>query len=620
MRIALVTPFAWSQPHDVNEHVDGLARELRHRGHFVTILAPSNRARDLAAGRRALLESFEQPPELIAIGPAVPISRRSRMGVPVGVRASLSLALARGRFDVVHGFEPGLPSLSYLALRDSAALTVATFFSAERLGYPPGRAQRERLLARVDALLATSEEVADAANVRFPGRYELVPHGIDPELFAPPAAEGGVFRPGGGGSAAGASRLEKKQLVVMEWRQTERPLLRALIRELAQQPDWELVLLRTRIPASRPGVSPRLRGRMRVRTARTGVARAELFRGASIFVPAAEGLPRLVAEARAAGVAIAAPPGRAEQPELAAAETARMIEDEAFRARRATESLAGAQSQTAEALADRVEEVYEQVASRRRSHTTRPTPGAAEGGPTSGPDAGGSAAGVSSRRERDWIVADLHLHTSWSHDCSIDVGELLDHAEAQGLGAIAVTDHNVFGGAQEAVERARGRGLVVIPGEEVKTADQGEVIGLFLREEIPRGMSFGETVAAIRAQGGLVYLPHPFDRMHAIPEPATLHRHLAEIDVFEVYNARLLFETYNDEALRFARKYNLTPGAGSDAHVLAGVGTGVVRMRRFSGPEEFLVSLHDAEVLRRPKSLVYLQGLKWVAQAKERVR
>jgi len=576
VRIALVTPFAWSQPHDVNEHVAGLARELRRRGNSVTVLAPSNRARDLAAGRRALLGDFDEPPELIAIGPAVRISRRSRMGVPVGVRASLSLALARGKFDVVHGFEPGLPSLSYLALRDSAALTVATFFSPERLGYPPGRAQRERLLARLDALLATSDEVAEAAAVRFPGRYELVPQGIDPELFAP---------------------AKKRPLVVMEWRQTERPLLRALVRELAQQPGWELVLLRTRVPASRPAVSPRLRGRMRVRTARTGAMRADLLRAASIFVPAAEGLRRLVAEAETAGIAIAAPPGRAEQPELAAAETARMIEDDAFRARRAAESLAAGRSQTAEALADRVEEVYERVSSRRRGPATRPP-----------------------LQERDWIVADLHLHTSWSHDCSIGVDELLDDAEAKGLGAIAVTDHNVFGGAQEAVERARGRRLVVIPGEEVKTADQGEVIGLFLREEIPRGMSFGETVAAIRAQGGLVYLPHPFDRMHAIPEPATLHRHLAEVDVFEVYNARLLFEAYNDEALRFARKYNLTPGAGSDAHVLAGVGTGVVRMRRFRGPEEFLVSLHDAEVLRRPKSLVYLQGLKWVAQAKERVR
>src|SRR6185503_19960079 len=255
---------------------------------------------------------------------------------------------------------------------------------------PPGRAQRERLLARVDALLATSEEVAEAAAVRFPGRYELVPHGIDSELFAP---------------------AKKKQLVVMEWRQTERPLLRALVRELAQQAGWELVLLRTRVPASRPAVSPRLRGRMRVRTARTGAARAELLRAASIFVPAAEGLRRLVAEAQTAGVAIAAPPGRAEQPELAAAETAMMIEDEAFRGRRAAESL-----ETAEALADRVEEVYERVASRRRSHTTRPP-----------------------FDERDWVVADLHLHTSWSHDCSIGVEELLDDAEAKGLGAIAVT-------------------------------------------------------------------------------------------------------------------------------------------------------------------------------------
>jgi len=178
----------------------------------------------------------------------------------------------------------------------------------------------------------------------------------------------------------------------------------------------------------------------------------------------------------------------------------------------------------------------------------------------------------------------------------------------------------VFGGALEAAELTHDRRLIVIPGEEVKTDGQGEVIGLFLEDEIPRGMSFGETVAAIRDQGGLVYVPHPFDRMHTVPDAATLHRHLAEIDVFEVFNARLLFEAANEEALRFARKYNLTMGAGSDAHVLPGVGTGALRMRAFDGPEEFLLSLRSAEVLRRPKSLLYLQGLKWVAQAKERVR
>ncbi|MFY9578709.1 MAG: PHP-associated domain-containing protein, partial [Gaiellaceae bacterium] len=223
-------------------------------------------------------------------------------------------------------------------------------------------------------------------------------------------------------------------------------------------------------------------------------------------------------------------------------------------------------------------------------------------------------------RDRDWILCDLHMHTSWSHDCTVDPADLVMYAAALGLGAIAVTDHNALGGAQETAELARGHDLFVIQGEEVKTDSQGEVIGLFLRDEIPRGLSFADTIAAIRAQGGLVYLPHPFDRLHAIPDPATLHRHLADIDVFEVYNARLLFEGYNDEAVRFASKYNLTVGAGSDAHVLQGVGTGALRMRAFDGPEEFLLSLRSAHVLRRPRSLVYLQSLKWMAQAKERVR
>jgi predicted metal-dependent phosphoesterase TrpH len=212
------------------------------------------------------------------------------------------------------------------------------------------------------------------------------------------------------------------------------------------------------------------------------------------------------------------------------------------------------------------------------------------------------------------------MHTAWSHDCSTDPAELVDHAEAEGLGAIAVTDHNVFGGALETIDCAEGRDLIVIPGEEVKTDGQGEVIGLFLQQEIPRGLSFADTVAAIREQDGIVYIPHPFDRLHAIPDPKTLHRHLTDIDVLEVYNARLLFEAFNDEALRFARKYDLTMGAGSDAHVLQGVGTGGLRMRSFNDPEEFLLSLRTAEVLRRPKPLAYLQSLKWVAQVKDRVR
>src|ERR687885_668197 len=183
LRVCLVSPFAWSQPHDVNEHVAGVAAALRELGHRVTILAPSTRASDLVAGRRALLNGADA--DVIAVGPAVPISRRSRIGVPVGVRTNLALALARGRFDVVHGFEPALPSLSYLALRDSHSLAVATFLSRERLGYPPGKPQRERLLSRIDALLATSEGVADAARERLPGDYRVIFPGVDTELFRP---------------------------------------------------------------------------------------------------------------------------------------------------------------------------------------------------------------------------------------------------------------------------------------------------------------------------------------------------------------------------------------------------------------------------------------------------
>jgi len=578
LRVCLVTPFAWSRPHDVNEHVAGLARELRMLGHEVTVLAPSTRAADLAAGRRALLDGARA--EMIALGPAVPISRRSRIGVPVGVRANLALALARGRFDIVHGFEPALPSLSYLALRDSHALGVATFLSPERLGYPPGKPQRERLLSRIDALLATSPEAAEAACERLPGAYQVITPGVDTELFRPE---------------------EKRKRIVLEWRPAGRPLTRSVLRALRDLPGWELVLLRTKPLSGRPTVPRAIADRVTVRTARDAAGRAAFLNEAAVFVPALDGLARVSLEAAAAGAAIASPPHLREQPELAGAAVARLAEDEELRGREGRENRAAAERQTFTELARWHDELYGSLAKKRRGNATRP--GIHEEDALS---------------SRDWIVCDLHMHTSWSHDCAIEVPDLLTHAETEGLGAIAITDHNVFGGAREAL--AATTSLTVIPGEEIKTDGQGEVIGLFLSEEIARGMSFTETVAAIKEQEGLVYIPHPFDRMHSIPDAATLRSHLDEIDVFEVYNARLLFDGYNDEALRFASKYNLTMGAGSDAHVLQGVGTGALRMRQFDDAEEFLVSLRSAQVLRRPKSLLYLQSLKWAAQAKERVR
>jgi predicted metal-dependent phosphoesterase TrpH/glycosyltransferase involved in cell wall biosynthesis len=574
-RICMVTPFSWSQPQPVNEHVAAAAEELRRRGHEVVVLAPSNRAGQLAAGRRALRRLGVEGVPLegtVALGPAIPVSRRSRMGVPLGVRANLELALSADSFDVVHAHEPGLPSLSYLALRHARGLTVATFHSPERLGYPPGRQQRERLLARVDALTAVGDEALAAATSRFPGEYRQLPHGIE----VPAQDEQPAHR------------------FVFEWRADELARARVALRAMRDIPGWELVLLRTRPLAGRPYVPLALRGRVSVRTAVDPESRARVIAGAAALIPAQRGLPRLALEAQAAGIPLLDPPGSDAQPELVAAAMARLADDDEWRADLSRRARQVAERESVTTLGDELERLYRAVLGRRRA-PERTDPLA----------------------ERPLVLCDLHMHTEHSHDCAVPVEALLDYAEARGLGAIAITDHNVFAGAQEAVELSRGCPLVVIPGEEVKT-EKGEVIGLFLDREIPRGMSMEDTIAAIREQNGVVYLPHPFDRLHVIPDARTLHRHLAEIDVFEVYNARLLFEGFNDEALRFARKYNLTMGAGSDAHVLQGIGTGLVRMRAFETPEEFLMSLRSAEIVRRPKSLVYLQGLKWVAQARER--
>ena len=570
LRICFVTPFAWSQPHEVNAHVDGAAKALRERGHAVTVLAPSSRARDLLAGRRALQRGDDA--EVIAVGPSIPLSRRTNMGVPVAVRANLRLALAKGRFDVVHGFEPGLPSLSYLALDSTHALTAATFFSVDRLGYPARRSRRDRLRARVDALLATSQETAEAASDRFEGEYTIVPLGLDLGAFTP---------------------TPKRDVIAIELEVAGRATTRALLRLLAELPGWEATLMHTKPLGFRPAIPRSVRGRVRVRAARTLQQRLEALGPAAIFVPAPGGEDRLALEAAASGAAVA---GGHDEDTVAG--VARLARDTEQRSLEAQAARSRAETQSFDAVADELDEIYTRLTRKRRA---RPR------------------ADVDPLADRDWITIDLHMHTDWSHDCSIPAEELVDHAEAIGLGGIAVTDHNVFGGALEAVEIARSRELIVVPGEEVKTDDQGEVIGLFLEEEIARGMTFADTIAAIREQGGLVYLPHPFDRMHSIPDPATVHRHLAEIDVLEVYNARLLRDSFNDEALRFARKYRLLQGAGSDAHVLQGVGTGAVQMRRFDGPEEFLLSLRTAEILRRPKSLAYLQSLKWMAQVKERV-
>jgi predicted metal-dependent phosphoesterase TrpH len=249
------------------------------------------------------------------------------------------------------------------------------------------------------------------------------------------------------------------------------------------------------------------------------------------------------------------------------------------------------------AVADELEAVYRRLLARRHDDTGDPE----------------LRARIS---ERELIEVDLHMHTDHSGDCATPVDVLLGTARDRGLGAIAITDHNEVSGALEArrISEETG-GVKVIVAEEVKTAEQGEVIGLFIEEKIPKGLTMAETIAEIRAQGGLVYVPHPFDRFHSVPDYEHLIEIVEEVDILEVFNPRVAVTAFNEEAERFARKYRIVPGAGSDSHVAQGLGSVRVRIHDFDGPAEFLEAMRDADITRKHKNLVYVQTLKLLQTA-----
>jgi len=217
----------------------------------------------------------------------------------------------------------------------------------------------------------------------------------------------------------------------------------------------------------------------------------------------------------------------------------------------------------------------------------------------------------------DWINADLHVHTEFSKDCVTPVEAIIATAREIGLGALAIADHNEIAGAFLAQELAGGDPFIIV-AEEIKTRE-GEVIGLFLQEAIPPYLSFDETLSLIKEQGGLVYVPHPFDALRTTPSYRTLVDNLHRIDVIEVYNAKVALSSFNLSAERFAAKYNLVAGAGSDAHVLQALGTAMLRMPRFHDPESFMAALWEADIIAKRKSLLYLQSLKLLRTTLDRV-
>jgi predicted metal-dependent phosphoesterase TrpH len=193
-----------------------------------------------------------------------------------------------------------------------------------------------------------------------------------------------------------------------------------------------------------------------------------------------------------------------------------------------------------------------------------------------------------------WVRVDCHLHTVTSGDAVLTLEQLAGRARQTGLDVVCITDHNETSAAVAATERDLG--VRVIVGEEIRTPD-GDVIGLFLTERIPYVLPVADVVARIRAQGGLVYAPHPFDQGRS-----SLGRVLpglcqaGAVDIVEVFNAKIADQGPNERAAALATAYALPGGAGSDAHDAPGVGAAYLEMPDFDGPASFLAALADARL------------------------
>ncbi|MCW2967596.1 MAG: glycosyltransferase [Solirubrobacteraceae bacterium] len=591
LTIAQVSPYTWGTDNEVNRGIERVAGELVRRGHRVAIVAPSPSHAAVRETRRRLRDGMvwqSGGPEVLAVSEAIAPQGR-RAALPVDVGRAIDALFEAVAFDIVHVHEPWAPSVASAALRSSPALNVGTFGApTERVvSTQVARKLVGLVFGRLDARIASFEATADLMRRFFPGDYRVVMPGADP---LPRTA------------ADGPPRIV---FVEEEERAALRLFLRAL-RRLEPALDWEATVV-----SPRPSSSTPLRSELRDRISFVDGGADEALAAADILVAASDGAgpaPGLIVRALAAGaVPLAArlpvyeellDDGRGllfepDDSEVLAGQLARLITDGPLRERLRAGADALRDQLTWERVADDLERVYVELVARRH--------------PTDGNPA------VRARlRRRKLIDVDLHMHTDHSGDCATPVEVLLATARDQGLGAIAITDHNEVSGALDAAAKAEQFGVKVIVAEEVKTAEQGEVIGLFLKEKIPRGLTLQETVAEIRRQGGLVYVPHPFDRMHSVPDYEHLLAILGDIDAIEVYNPRVAIGSFNEEAARFARKYRIVAGAGSDSHVAQGLGSVRIRMHDFDGPEEFLESLRTADIVTKPSSLLYVQALKFL--------
>ena len=191
------------------------------------------------------------------------------------------------------------------------------------------------------------------------------------------------------------------------------------------------------------------------------------------------------------------------------------------------------------------------------------------------------------------IKADLHVHTSYSVDGCMSPEEIVELSRARGIGALAITDHNTIGGAH-AVRTAASFPIIV--GQEVST-DQGELLGLFLEEEVPRGLSARETARLIKDQGGLVGVPHPFDRLRVESLDGSVLSDIADqLDFIEGLNSRITFAGDNLRAQEFAGLNGLPCTAGSDAHSAHELGRAYVELPALGDRDQFLEQLREGHI------------------------
>lgn len=220
------------------------------------------------------------------------------------------------------------------------------------------------------------------------------------------------------------------------------------------------------------------------------------------------------------------------------------------------------------------------------------------------------------------LLGDFHMHTHFSKDSLTKPDKLLETAIKVGLTCVAVTDHNTTEGGFEVQRLAKQRNapIIVIVAEEVKTS-MGEVTGLFLKERVPKMMSPMDTIKAIHDQGGLVSLPHPYDKIRREPlKAAAIEEVIRHIDIVEVFNARTTFMSDVIKAKELAQKYKLPAGAGSDAHTAWELGKVFVEFPTFDGTaREFKLALMHSKGMRCTRSPFLVHAFSRYAKWRKKV-